>query len=74
MNYVLHPKVQARISKYVSYGTPVSLAKPLLAGPDDRSVDLPAGLDQAVDPHPHRPEAHQVAGGLRPDRQVAFPA
>jgi spermidine/putrescine-binding protein len=30
MNYVLHPKVQARISKYVSYGTPVSLAKPLL--------------------------------------------
>ncbi|HWD46522.1 MAG TPA: spermidine/putrescine ABC transporter substrate-binding protein, partial [Actinomycetota bacterium] len=23
MNYVLHPKVQARISKYVSYGTPV---------------------------------------------------
>ena len=34
MNYVLHPKVQARISKYVSYGTPVSLAKPLL--PPDR--------------------------------------
>jgi putrescine transport system substrate-binding protein len=30
MNYVLHPKVQARISKYISYGTPVSLAKPLL--------------------------------------------
>jgi putrescine transport system substrate-binding protein len=30
MNYVLHPKVQARISRYVSYGTPVSLAKPLL--------------------------------------------
>ncbi len=30
MNYVLHPKVQARISSYVSYGTPVSLAKPLL--------------------------------------------
>jgi len=30
MNYVLHPKSQARISKYVSYGTPVSLAKPLL--------------------------------------------
>jgi putrescine transport system substrate-binding protein len=30
INYVLHPKVQARISKYVSYGTPVSLAKPLL--------------------------------------------
>jgi spermidine/putrescine-binding protein len=30
MNYLLHPKVQARISKYVSYGTLVSLAKPLL--------------------------------------------
>jgi spermidine/putrescine-binding protein len=30
MNYALHPKVQARISNYVSYGTPVSLAKPLL--------------------------------------------
>jgi spermidine/putrescine-binding protein len=30
MNYVLHPKVAARISKYVSYGTPVPLAKALL--------------------------------------------
>jgi putrescine transport system substrate-binding protein len=30
MNYMLHPKVQVRISEYVSYGTPVSLAKPLL--------------------------------------------
>ena len=30
MNYVLHPKTAARISKYVSYGTPVSLAKTLL--------------------------------------------
>ena len=37
MNYVLHPKVQARISKYVSYGTPVSLAKPLL--PTDQTAD-----------------------------------
>jgi spermidine/putrescine-binding protein len=37
MNYVLHPKVQARISKYVSYGTPVSLAKPLL--PADQTAD-----------------------------------
>jgi len=37
MNYVLHPKVQARISKYVSYGTPVSLAKPLL--PADQTSD-----------------------------------
>jgi spermidine/putrescine-binding protein len=34
---VLHPKVQARISKYVSYGTPVSLAKPLL--PADQTTD-----------------------------------
>jgi putrescine transport system substrate-binding protein len=30
MNYVLHPRVAARISKYVSYGTPVPLAKALL--------------------------------------------
>ena len=37
MNYVLHPKVQARISKYVSYGTPVSLAKPLL--PPEQTTD-----------------------------------
>jgi len=37
MNYVLHPKVQARISSYVSYGTPVSLAKPLL--PKDQTTD-----------------------------------
>jgi spermidine/putrescine transport system substrate-binding protein len=37
MNYVLHPKVQARISKYVSYGTPVSMAKPLL--PQDQLSD-----------------------------------
>jgi putrescine transport system substrate-binding protein len=37
MNYVLHPKVQARISKYVSYGTPVSLAKPLL--PPEQTSD-----------------------------------
>jgi spermidine/putrescine-binding protein len=31
MNYVLHPKAAARISKYVSYGTPVPLAKALLS-------------------------------------------
>jgi spermidine/putrescine-binding protein len=30
MNYVLQPRVAARISKYVSYGTPVPLAKALL--------------------------------------------
>jgi spermidine/putrescine-binding protein len=37
MNYALHPKVQARVSGYVSYGTPVSLAKPLL--PADQTSD-----------------------------------
>jgi spermidine/putrescine-binding protein len=37
MNYVLHPRVQARISKFVSYGTPVSLAKPLL--PPEQTSD-----------------------------------
>jgi len=37
INYVLHPKVQARISRYFSYGTPVSLAKPLL--PPDQASD-----------------------------------
>jgi spermidine/putrescine-binding protein len=37
MNYTLHPKVQARISRYVSYGTPVSLAKPLL--PAEQTTD-----------------------------------
>jgi putrescine transport system substrate-binding protein len=30
IDYVLRPGTQARISKYVSYATPVSLAKPLL--------------------------------------------
>jgi spermidine/putrescine-binding protein len=30
MNYVLQPRVAARISEYVSYATPVSLARPLL--------------------------------------------
>jgi spermidine/putrescine-binding protein len=36
VSYVI-PKVQARISKYVSYGTPVSLSKPLL--PADQTSD-----------------------------------
>ena len=40
MNYVLHPKVQARISKYVSYGTPVSLAKPLLPPEQTRDPSI----------------------------------
>jgi spermidine/putrescine transport system substrate-binding protein len=30
INYVLNPTTEARISRYVSYGSPVSLAKPLL--------------------------------------------
>ena len=42
--------------------------------PDQGPGHLPAGRDQAVDPHPHRPEAPEVAGGLRRVRQVAFPA
>ena len=67
-----HPKVQARISKYVSYGTPVAGQAAAAPGADVRPVDLPAGLDQAVDPHPHRAQAREVAGGLRRDRQVAF--
>jgi putrescine transport system substrate-binding protein len=37
MNYVLHPRVQARISSYVSYGTPVALSKPLL--PPEQTTD-----------------------------------
>jgi len=37
MNYVLTPTVNARISKYVSYGTPVTLAKALL--PDEQLQD-----------------------------------
>jgi spermidine/putrescine transport system substrate-binding protein len=37
MNYVLQPKVNARISSYVSYATPVSLAKPLI--PADQVED-----------------------------------
>jgi spermidine/putrescine-binding protein len=37
MNYVLQPRVAARISKYVSYGTPVPLAKALL--PDEQLDD-----------------------------------
>src|SRR6266545_2875366 len=37
INYVLRPTTQARISKYVSYATPVSLAKPLL--PADQLSD-----------------------------------
>src|SRR6266540_3912408 len=49
MNYVLSPTVQARISKYVSYGTPVSLAKPL----------LPA--DQLSDPEIYPPSSTKLA-------------
>jgi spermidine/putrescine-binding protein len=37
MNYVLQPKVSARISEYVSYATPVSLARALL--PDEQLDD-----------------------------------
>jgi spermidine/putrescine transport system substrate-binding protein len=50
MNYTLHPKVQARISKYVSYGTPVSLAKPLLPTEQvsDPSIYPPASIKLSI--------------------------
>jgi len=50
MNYVLHPKVQARISKYVSYGTPVSLAKPLLPSEQlsDPAVYPPSSIKLSI--------------------------
>jgi putrescine transport system substrate-binding protein len=50
MNYTLLPKVQARISRYVSYGTPVSLAKPLLP-PDqvrDPAIYPPASIKLSI--------------------------
>jgi len=50
MNYVLRPKVQARISRYVSYGTPVSLAKPLLPAEQtsDPSIYPPASTKLSI--------------------------
>jgi putrescine transport system substrate-binding protein len=50
MNYVLHPTVQARISKYVSYGTPVSLAKPLLpaAQLSDPAIYPPSSIKLSI--------------------------
>jgi putrescine transport system substrate-binding protein len=50
MNYVLHPKVQARVSKYVSYGTPVSLSKPLLPSQQtsDPSIYPPASTKLSI--------------------------
>jgi putrescine transport system substrate-binding protein len=46
MNYVLQPRVAARISKYVSYGTPVSLAKALLPPEqlDDPGIYPPSSI------------------------------
>jgi spermidine/putrescine-binding protein len=46
MNYVLHPKTAARISKYVSYGTPVPLAKALLPPEqlDDPGIYPPSSI------------------------------
>jgi len=49
IDYVLNPTTQARISKYVSYGTPVSLAKPL----------LPAG--QTTDPAIYPPASTKLS-------------
>jgi spermidine/putrescine-binding protein len=50
MNYVLNPTVQARISRYVSYGTPVSLAKPLLPKEQvsDPSIYPPASTKLSI--------------------------
>jgi putrescine transport system substrate-binding protein len=50
INYALHPKVQARISKYVSYGTPVSLAKPLLPSQQvsDPAIYPPASIKLSI--------------------------
>jgi spermidine/putrescine-binding protein len=50
INYTLHPKVQARISKYVSYGTPVSLAKPLLPAEQlsDPAVYPPSSIKLSI--------------------------
>jgi len=50
MNYVLSPTVQARISTYVSYGTPVSLAKPLLPKSQlsDPSIYPPASTKLSI--------------------------
>jgi spermidine/putrescine-binding protein len=49
INYVLQPKVAARISKYVSYATPVSMAKPL----------IPA--EQTSDPRIYPPDSIKLA-------------
>jgi putrescine transport system substrate-binding protein len=50
INYALHPKVQARISRYVSYGTPVSLAKPLLPAEQlsDPAVYPPSSIKLSI--------------------------
>jgi len=50
INYVLNPTVQARISKYVSYGTPVSLAKPLLpaAQLSDPAIYPPSSIKLSI--------------------------
>jgi spermidine/putrescine transport system substrate-binding protein len=50
MNYVLHPKVAARISQFVAYGTPVSLAKPLLPASqvNDPSIYPPASTKLSI--------------------------
>jgi putrescine transport system substrate-binding protein len=50
MNFVLHPRTQSRISKYVSYGTPVSLAKPLLpaAQLSDPAIYPPSSIKLSI--------------------------
>jgi spermidine/putrescine transport system substrate-binding protein len=50
INYVLRPATQARISEYVSYATPVSLAKPLLPSVQvsDPSIYPPASTRLSI--------------------------
>jgi spermidine/putrescine transport system substrate-binding protein len=50
INYVLRPATQARISEYVSYATPVSLAKPLLPSVhvSDPSIYPPASTKLSI--------------------------
>jgi spermidine/putrescine transport system substrate-binding protein len=59
------PDLQVRQLRHP--GVAGQAAAPRRAG--ERPGDLSAGLDQAVDRHPHRREAAEVAGGLRRRRQ-----
>ena len=66
MNYVLNPTVQARYLQ-VRELRHAGVARQAAAaqGAGLRPERLPAGIDQALDHHPHRREAAEVAGRLR---------